>query len=76
MSKPFDSIHAKWKAGELEWHIDRGIIRTAVITYCNLYSEYIKHRGAGKNYIEAVELTAEIMNTSSDTVKRAIAEVS
>lgn len=70
-----DSVYERWKAGELEWHIDQGIIRTSVITYCNIFDEYKKHRDAGKNYLEAVDITAEKMSTSPDTVRRAIAAV-
>lgn len=71
-----DSVYEKWKAGELEWHIDQGIIRTAVITYCNIYDTYKRLREEHKlTYLEAVDMTAEKMNTSPDTVRRAIAEV-
>lgn len=76
ISQPYNSVYEKWKAGALEWDIDRGIIRTAVVTYCQIYDEYIKHRAVpGTTYLQAVETTAEIMNTSPETVKRAIAEV-
>jgi hypothetical protein len=69
------TVYDKWKAGELQWHIDQGIIRSAVITYCRISEQYQEYRNHGHNYIAAVELTAEHMHTSVDTVKRAIAEV-
>jgi len=71
-----NSVYERWKAGELEWAINQGIIRTAVITYCNIYDTYIRHRDQdGMNYTQAVEVTATEMSTSPETVKRAIAEV-
>jgi hypothetical protein len=70
------SIYAAWKSGRLDWEIDRGIIRTAVITYCNVFDTYKKQRDeAGLGYTQAIARTAELMNTSPETVKRAIAEV-
>lgn len=70
-----DTIYARWKKGEFEWHINAGIIRTSVITYCNIFDVYKRHRDTGLNYIAAVEVTAEEMSTSPETVRRAIAAV-
>jgi hypothetical protein len=68
-------IYNLWKSGALDLNIKLGIIREAIPKYCLIYEEYLKQRATGLNYIQAVEKTSEIMNTSSDTVKRAIAEV-
>lgn len=75
MSQTGHSIYEAWKAGHLEWAINQGIIRTSVITYCKLYDTYKRHRDAGLNYLQAVEKAADEMSTSTDTVRRAIAEV-
>ena len=76
MSVNPDSVYSKWKAGELEWHIDKGILRNTVLIYCEFFEEYQRQRDSGKNYINAVEATAELKCTSPDTIRRAIAEVS
>lgn len=68
-------IYQLWKSGELDRFIKLDIIRSSVPRYCEIYDEYLKQRAVGLNYIQAVEATAERMSTSTDTVKRAIAEV-
>lgn len=70
-----NTIYQDWKAGALDRDINRGIIRTAIITYCNIYDVYKRHRDTGITYLAAVEITAEEMSTSPETVRRAIAEV-
>lgn len=70
------TVYQAWKAGALDWAIDRGIIRTAVITYCNLFDTYTRLRETeGLSYTQAVQKTSELMNTSPETVKRAVAEM-
>lgn len=69
------SVYELWKYGVLDAFINMGIIRTTVITYCNIYDNYIAHRQAGKSFTDAVRITSEEMSTSPETVKRAIAEV-
>jgi len=78
MSEQNQSIYDKWKNRDLvtiEWCIDRGIVRSAIVTYCELYDEFKRQREAGLNYIQAVESTADKMNTTPGTVKRAVAEM-
>lgn len=70
------TVYDAWKAGELEWSINQGIIKTAIITYCNIYDTYKRAREEqGMSYLQAVEFTANEMNTSTDTVKRAVGAV-
>lgn len=70
-----DSVFSRWKAGELDWHIEQGIIRTSVITYCKVFDRYTSYREAGLTYLQGIARTSEDMNTSPETVKRAIAEL-
>ena len=70
------TVFEAWKAGELEWCINQGIIKTGIITYCNIYDTFRRHREEqGMSYLQAVEYTANEMSTSTDTVKRAVAAV-
>lgn len=73
------TVFEAWKSGQpvtLEWCINRGIIRTSVITYCNIFDTYKRVREQeGLGYMQGVIRTAELMNTSPETVKRAIAEM-
>lgn len=69
------SIYSLWKSGGIDLPLKLGIIKTSVPKYCEIYEAYLKERQEGKNYMTAVEATADKMCTSSDTVKRAIAEV-
>ena len=75
--KESDGVYERWLKGGLEWHINKGIIVTRVITYCNVYHCYktLRDKDPGLTYLRAVEQTAELMNTSTDTVKRAVAEL-
>ena len=68
------TTYEKWKSGEMDWFIRQGLIRNAVVTYCRMYDEYLSQRKLGLNFMEAVESSAEIMNTSPDTIRRAITE--
>lgn len=70
-----DSLYLRWKRGDMEWYINQGAIKPTIVTYCNIYDCYKPKREAGMSYMQAVESTAEEMNTSPDTVKRAIAAV-
>lgn len=69
------TIYSLWKSGSLDLMIKLGIVRTSVIEYCKIYDEYVQLRAKGHNYTEAVELTAEKLNATDHTVKRAIAQV-
>lgn len=69
------SIYSLWKSGALDLPIKLGIIRTAVIEWCKIYDEYVRIRGAGHNYTNAIELTAEKLSVSDHLVKKAIAQV-
>lgn len=68
-------IYQLWKSGELDKFVRLGIIRSTIPRYCEMYDHYIKQREKGMNYLEAVEDTAEKLNVSDETVKKAIAEV-
>lgn len=59
----------------IEQFIDSGAAHASTMDYLKIYDRYLSLRREGKNYLEAVEATAEEMCTSSDTVKRAIAKV-
>jgi hypothetical protein len=69
------SIYQLWKAGELDRDEQLGILKNHIIPYCKIYDEYLKQRARGMNFIAACEQTAEVMNTSSDTVRRAVGTV-
>ncbi len=73
MSKRLD-IHLLWKSGFLEIVSECGInnVNTAR-EYCRVYDTYIGFRGQGKNYTEAVELTAEKLSVTESKVKLAVA---
>lgn len=69
------SIYECWKAGELDRFESMGILKNHIVFYCRIYEEYYIHRKAGCNFMTAVEATAEKMNTSPDTVRRAVGTV-
>lgn len=69
------SIYEFWKAGGLDVPIRLGVVRSAVIEYCQIYEIYITYRQQGANYASAVEMTAEKMCLTEGKVKSAIAAV-
>ena len=69
------SIYQAWKAGELERADNMGVLKPHIVPYCRIYEEYVLQRKNGLNFMAAVEVTAEKMNTSPDTVRRAVGTV-
>jgi hypothetical protein len=64
-----------WIAGRLDMALKHGIIKSKIVAYLPIYQDYLREREVGHNYTKACEITAERMNTTVTTVKRAIAEV-
>lgn len=69
------SVYELWKSGELQPLIERGIIKSSIIYYCNVFQVYQSFRDEGLNYTEAVYQTSIKIPTSVETVKRAISAV-
>lgn len=69
------STYDLWKTGQLDFVIERGIVRHSVVEYCKIYDVYIQLRQGGYNYTNAVEITAERLCLTDSKVKFAIAQV-
>ena len=69
------SIYSLWKSGALDFVIKKGIIKSSIPEYCEIYEVYIKLRARGYNYTQAVESTAEKLSLTDSKVKVAIAQV-
>lgn len=72
---PSQPIYNLYKSGELTKLHKLGVLKPSILLYCKLYEKYLQHRSSGKNYLEACEATADEMNTSADTVRRAVGSV-
>jgi hypothetical protein len=74
MSQRRLDIHLLWKSGLLDILSEEGInnVNTAK-EYSRVYDHYLALRDQGKNYTEAVELTAEKLCLTESKVKLAVA---
>jgi hypothetical protein len=69
------TIFEMYISGALDTVISKKILKGGIIDYCKIYAKFIEFRAGGAKYQPALFLTAEQMNTSEKTVRRAIATV-
>ena len=69
------TIYEHWQKGDWESAKQKEVLLPSIIPYCEINRAFILAKNAGNGYEAAIEVTAELMNVSSRTVKRAIATV-
>ena len=69
------TIFELYISGNLDTVISKKIIKAGILDYCKIYAKFIELRAGGAKYQPAIFLTAEKMNTSEKTVRRAISTV-
>lgn len=69
------TIYQHWQKGDWEIASLKDVLKPNIIPYCEINRAFILCRNAGNKYNAAIEITADLMNVSCRTVKRAIAVV-
>jgi hypothetical protein len=69
------TIYEHWQKGHWEAANEKGVLKGNIILYCEINRAFTISRNAGNKYDDAIEYTADAMNVSCRTVKRAIATV-
>ena len=69
------SIYEHWQRGDYEADGIKKALKSNIIPYCEINRAFILSRSSGMKYDDALFHTADRMNVSQRTVKRAISFV-